>query len=431
MAKMFHKRSPSFEGQKVFLATPAYSGTGAGYVYAMFASSVALYKAGIAAELAIFAEDCHVDDSRNRLVRDFLETDCTDLVFLDSDLMWKPDDLVKLCKYDRDVVAVTYLLKQEEEAFPIRFLGDEVWSDRDGLTEVDGVPTGFLRIKRHVLKTLAEKAVRFAPKSDKRSYIPVIFERQVHDGARRGGDYAFCRKWRDLGGKIFVDAEMILEHSGSRVWRGSLGSFVRRENKLSLPYCLKAIKEGRDTPDTYAELALAWGNPLFSAPNGLLWTASILARKATEPILECGSGMTTLVMAVANPNVTIHCLEDDPVWADKVSRELESNEIENVTIHLCGFKDYPTGRWYDSVGVLPSKFSMVLIDGPCRDKGNRGIIFDQLSDQLANANVLVDDMNDPSTMAAFHKWAKSEGREINVIGNEGRFAISVPSKVLV
>ena len=34
-------------------------------------------------------------------------------------------------------------------------------------------------------------------------------------------DYAFCRRWRDIGGKVFIDINSKLDHQGQHVWRGN------------------------------------------------------------------------------------------------------------------------------------------------------------------------------------------------------------------
>lgn len=227
MPKMFHRPSRRAAGQKVFLAVPTYSGLAAGFSFALFHSADALRDAGIQHELALYSGDCHVDDARNRLVRDFLETDCTDLVFIDADLRWEPDDLVKLLKYDRDVVGSTYPFKADDAGYPVALMGGDAVADKDGLLEVYALPTGFLRIKRHVLQALADQAIKFHPKSDDRSDFPLIFERQVHNGYRRGGDYAFCNKWRGMGGKIHFAPEFEFEHFGEHSWTGSFGHWKR------------------------------------------------------------------------------------------------------------------------------------------------------------------------------------------------------------
>ena len=217
MSRMLHRRGKPADGrQKVFIAVAAYEGTGAGFTYAMFHTGAALAEAGIDFELAIYSGNCHVDDSRNRLVRDFLNSDCTDLFFLDVDLGWLAADFVKLLGYDRDVVAGIYPKKHGDDTYPVIPFPGEIWSDRAGLIEVQAVPTGFLRIRRAVLERLAASAVHYNSKNDAPSAIPLIFDREVHDGIRWGGDYVFCKKWREAGGQIFIDPVLRFEHSGEQ-----------------------------------------------------------------------------------------------------------------------------------------------------------------------------------------------------------------------
>jgi acetone carboxylase gamma subunit len=42
----------------------------------------------------LLSGNCHVDDARNSVVREFLASDCTELVFIDADVSWEPETLV-------------------------------------------------------------------------------------------------------------------------------------------------------------------------------------------------------------------------------------------------------------------------------------------------------------------------------------------------
>lgn len=417
--------------QRAFLAVPAYSGVASAFAYALFASHRELLAAGIAVELEIFAESCHVDDARNRLVRDFLDSDCTDLVFLDSDLCWDAGDLVRLLRHDRDVVAGIYPKKQEPEEYPVKHLAGEIWSDRDGLIEVEGVPTGFLRIRRHVLDELAARAPSFLDKTSK-TPIPVIFERTMENGSRIGGDYTFCRKWRAAGGKIYIDPLMRFAHFGEKAWTGSYGGFLKRRAGLALEG-LKAIRLGKETSDTLAALQAGWNNEPFASSTELLYTAIQCARDARGPILECGSGLSTLVMAAANPNVTIHALENEPAWAFRLSEALAAEEIKNVRLHLRPLCEYVGGgAWYDTNALFsdepdgPPQFSLVLCDGPRREIGMRGLLFEIMRPCIENAVVLVDDIDDPDQSGPLAVWAAKHGRTVHHLGGLKRFGVSAP-----
>jgi hypothetical protein len=366
MSKMYHRPlGPNPGGRKLFLATPTYGGTEPIFTYALAETTAALVRAGIDYELAIYAGDCHVDDARNRLVRQFLMGSCTDLIFLDSDLRWQPEDFIKLAGYDRDVVAGTYPLKQTEENFPVRFLteGEPINLEPDGLIEVDGVPTGFLRIRRQVLEQLAANAPKYYGRADAgQAPTPLIFERTLEDGRRFGGDYTFCRKWRAMGGKIYVTPELVMEHAGTKIYQGSLGFFLRAQGD-AIGECLKAIREGRENNYVYDRMIQEWGNP-WGADRGLLAASVMLAREA-KTILECGSGLTTLAMAAANPDADIVALESDGAWYSRVTNAAKRYDLPHLTLFV-PLKD----GWYDNE-VLGRKYDLAIIDGPSRALGSR------------------------------------------------------------
>jgi hypothetical protein len=44
-------------------------------------------------------------------------------------------------------------------------------------------------------------------------------------------DYAFCRLWRDIGGKVWVDLECKLNHLGQHMYRGDLAESLRVQGR--------------------------------------------------------------------------------------------------------------------------------------------------------------------------------------------------------
>ena len=220
--------------RRVFLAVPVYGALPAVFVQSLWTSQSTLVAAGIEPDLEIHVGHAHVDDARNVLLRDFLETDCTDLVFIDADVGWQANDLVRLLGYDRDMVGGVYPLKQDADGFPVRSLPDAVEADGEGLVEVEGVAAGFLRMRRHVVATLAAQARQFRNLNDgpERLNIPIVFERVVADKVRYSGDFALCLKWRATGGRVFVAPDMCLEHVGEHGWTGTLGDYWRRHSAV-------------------------------------------------------------------------------------------------------------------------------------------------------------------------------------------------------
>lgn len=405
--------------QRVFLAVAAYQGLSAGFTYALFHSAQALQSAGIESELAIFSGNCHVDDSRNRLVRDFLNSDCTDLVFLDADVQWFPRELVELTQYDRDVVAGIYPKKHGDDGYPLMLLPGEIWSDRDGLIEVLGVPTGFLRIKRHVLETLAAKSQYYNAKNDANSAVPCIFERQIHDGERWGGDYVFCRKWRETGGKIYIAPKMRFEHSGEHTWAGSVGPWLKQRAGLGLVDALNAFRAGTEDIQDAVDLFDAWGNP-YAADPILLMGLGMAARNTKGPILELGAGLSTLVLASSAPHTELHVLEDSPIYAEQVMSAAARHGLTNIVMHCRDVKD----GWYDTSTLPAHVWSLVFIDGPRRTIGGRIEAFYRMD--LSHSTVIADDVQGDGGIPEL-KTQLEKTHRVEVCGAARRnFAVGVP-----
>lgn len=397
-------------GPATFLAVAAYDGLSAPFVGSLFES-----RFDVRLDLEIFSGNCHVDDSRNRLVRDFLETDCEQLIFLDADVSWLPNDLKRLIEHDADIVAGIYPLKSDDEDYPVRPLAGERWSNIAGLVEVEGVPTGFLKIRRKVFEALYPTVEKHKSRedSDDKMMIPVIFERTLNGRLRRGGDIEFCRKARKAGFKVYVDPMMQLVHEGKKLWRGCLGHWWRKD--VAITEGMAAIREGRDGAETYLELYNVWGNNWAMAPEGL-FALTALARNAKGPILECGSGLSTLCLAAATEHPII-ALEHMATWACKIERMTKNTSVD---MHLTDIKDYGEYKWY--ADVPKDTYDLVIIDGP-PDSTGRGGIFQQLNGEIANATIVVDDIARAHWKREVDAYCEKAGRELVVMDCSKPFGI--------
>jgi hypothetical protein len=104
--------------------------------------------------------------------------------------------------------------------------------DTDGFMEVEEAPAGFMCIRRSVLETMIAllPQLAYVPDAPPDSplhgrcyrFFDVMVERET--GRYLAEDYAFCRRWRDLGGRIYVDMQSKLAHHGSHVYRGDFGA---------------------------------------------------------------------------------------------------------------------------------------------------------------------------------------------------------------
>ena len=413
MSNRFYDVGPAASGQKVLLATTVYDSPDASYVFSIARSREALSAAGIQSAYYLLQGNCHVDDARNAVVRDFIESDCTDLVFLDADVSWEPDTLVALCKIDRDLVGGVYSYRREsdEETMPVRHITGGPNVTEDGLLEVEGLPTGFMKIKRVVIETMAQTAKHFI-KDDGKPH-PVLFERDFFGGGRRGGDIRFCMVWREMGGKLWAAPELRLGHAGGIIIKDSLGASLRRQNKTSLLWMVQKIQARQDTLETYIEAFKAMGNK-WGASSDVLQLAAGLARASELPIVEMGTGLSTIVMAAASKQ-TVWSVEHDPKYASEIETMAAAAGVSNIALVTCELKD----KWYDIQDELPAEIGLAFVDGPPRYLGSdRMRFFDVYGDRCKV--ILVDDANDAVTAALLKAWAKSKGRPIHF---DGRAAV--------
>lgn len=428
MPALLHHSPAAAGGRRVFLATPTYGPVPALYAYCLFKSHLALVRAGYEVELGLLTGDCHVDDARNRLVRDFLASECQDMVFIDADMGWDEQDLIRLLSYDRDLVGGTYPMKQMDEDYPVRPFRGELWSDSDGLIEVEGIPTGFMRIRKPLLRKLADEARQYAVRgSDDQLPAPLIFERGLTSDndfyTRVSGDYNFCRKWRALGGEVYLDPELYLEHAGEKVWSGCYGSYLRRKNGLALKRALDRIRNKTEDAFSLRELITDWNNGQWTAGIELLSACAQVARQVKGPILETGSGLTTLVLAAANPDIEIWSLESEPEWMRKVCSMAFSLGLNNVRVVCAPLDD--TG-WYmnKAANQVPWKdIVAVVCDGPDRKHESRDALFGRMEFNGCNPKcVLVDDIVDADEV--FQQWCAMNNYSYEVKGQLRPFGLA-------
>lgn len=408
MSNHFYDEGEAATGKKVLLATTCYDKASAAYTFSIARSREALHKEGIQTAYLILQGNCHVDDGRNSVVRDFLESDCTDLMFLDADVDWEPQHIVQLCKRELDVVGGVYPYRKDgSENMPCRMMAER--QIIDGLIEVEGLPTGFLKIKRHVLEKIAAQSPKYF---DGIHETALVFDRPDPgpDKTRWGGDIAFCNKWRAMGGRLFADAELRLGHTATVIMRDSLAGSIRRMSGTTLSYVIPRVREGIETESDYNEAFKYAGNN-YAADAPLLATVTALARKCRGPIIETGSGLSSLFMGAVSDS-QVYSLEHLEHYAYQTVQWCKDAGVSNVGLCLAPLKDY----WYDVAKFdLPAKFALGFCDGPPRMYGTRMRFFDVFGDRCSV--ILVDDVkSDVNFLNAVATWAESKGRRFQVLG---------------
>ena len=158
------------------------------------------------------------------------------------------------------------------------------------------------------------------------------------------------------------------------------------------------------------ELGRGWGDDGFRAGSGYLEEVARWAAAAQGPVLEIGSGLTTLVLAMlaGRRGLPVWTLEHDPYYLGNTQAKLNRYKLTNVHLTLAPLRDYGDFCWYDPpLDALPKDFSLIIADGPPGDvKGGRFGLLPVLRSHFApGAVILLDDAERPQEKAVLQKWA--------------------------
>ena len=167
---------------------------------------------------------------RNAIVSDFMSLGCTDLIMCDDDNHPDPGGFLKILLQDGDVIGIPCRQKRHEEKWPVRFDVNQPIQRNDwtGLLEVESVGTGIMRIKRNVI----EKMIAVTPEEwyiDKTTISGKahdLFKFEIRNNAYLGEDVSFCLRWRDLGGKVWINPDIVTHHYGRAAYSGCVSNWL-------------------------------------------------------------------------------------------------------------------------------------------------------------------------------------------------------------
>jgi len=217
---------------RVLIATPCLDGNVcAHYAASLVRSQSLLQQRGVACEIRFEIGNSLIADARNKLVSHFLAGTATDLVFIDADISWKAEDLLRLLAHPRAVVAGVYQRKSRSKLdFTVKF-GPTITREDDGLMAAERVGTGFLRLRRDALQQLvaANPGLKLKnPQQPGDDHLYALFDTSIVDGQYVGEDFSFCDRWRALGGQVYVDPAIALAHHGAAVYDEPLMKYLQR-----------------------------------------------------------------------------------------------------------------------------------------------------------------------------------------------------------
>jgi len=241
----------------VMIATPCYGGQlTEAYLHGILNSISVANKKGFELHLNTMGNESLITRARNTLVTQFLEADKKDpnkfthLMFIDSDIGFGGESLWRLINSDYDVACGIYPrksvdwntvksyvekgdyenLEQKALGYNLNFANPLNITVTNGFTEVMDAATGFMCIKKEVFYKMIEAYPNLKYTSDQiinnerfnSDNCYAFFDCIIDEKSNRylSEDYAFCRLWQKIGGKIYADLHSPLTHYGTYAFKG-------------------------------------------------------------------------------------------------------------------------------------------------------------------------------------------------------------------
>ncbi|MBV8841067.1 MAG: hypothetical protein JO000_31395 [Alphaproteobacteria bacterium] len=196
--------------------------------------------------------DALITRARASLVQQFLDDPhATHLLFIDADIGFEPEQVSRLIQCGAEMCAAIYPIKridwdrvrkviEEKRPNPGAATLQYVLGVEDpnavitcgGFVKVRYAGTGFLMIRRGALERMCAQypQLRFArdhstDAATASAHRYALFDCLIDEtGTYLSEDFAFCRRWTDMGGEIWADLSSRLEHVGPMTFSGDLSS---------------------------------------------------------------------------------------------------------------------------------------------------------------------------------------------------------------
>ena len=239
---------------KVFLSTPCYGGLCLEtYVKSILRLQILMIQKGHHLYIDTTENESLVHRARNVSVGRFMQkSDADYFMFVDADIDFEPESVIRLIESKHDIAVACYpkkcvfwdqaktsIEKGEDKnmamvssSLVVNF-GAQNRAIENGFIEVLDGPTGFMLIKREVFEKMEAhytdlNCVNDHQNRDFDKYC-ALFDCMIDPVSRRylSEDYAFCRRWQQIGGKIHADINTTLGHVGNLPFSGKLSDRLK------------------------------------------------------------------------------------------------------------------------------------------------------------------------------------------------------------
>jgi len=224
-----------FSKVHVHFAMPCYGGQVSEPTMTSFIRfSLIAAKVGLNWSLDTMVNESLVTRARNNLCAKMMTNqNATHFMFIDADIRFEPESIFGMIAADKDVIGGLY----PKKSLPI----DYVINLKNGgriegpCFQVDTQGTGFLLFKKSVYQKLIDAHPECKYVDDiglGKQYEPFmysIFDTVIDEkGHYLSEDWTFCRRWQALGGEIWADSRVLLNHIGHYEFKGDLAALERR-----------------------------------------------------------------------------------------------------------------------------------------------------------------------------------------------------------
>ena len=233
---------------KIFFTSPCHGGVDIHYVRATLELQALLQRHKIPVTFHLIQSSI-VTQGRNLCTSAFLKSECTHMLFVDTDVEFDETSVLTMLKADKDIVLTPYPMKviDWEKAkdiseksgrhiskcgyyYPMAFVDPENIDCKDGITEIKRGPAGFMLIKRQVFEKMSKEYPHLKIKQQ------TMLNQQMREtenfwnfwdtefnqekGTFMGEDFAFCKRWTAIGGRIYANVDAYITHHGDYSYKG-------------------------------------------------------------------------------------------------------------------------------------------------------------------------------------------------------------------
>lgn len=230
---MEHDIKIDLTGLSVMIGMPAGRDLPALTVKSLMGTQSLCRSVGVPFQFGMVIGSAVVQWARDEVVDLFLQSNATRLFWIDSDMVWEPEQFMRLLALSqyRDVICAAYPAKKDQPTFYVNWEPDAGLNQGEyGLLEINGIGLGFTVMSRRVVEALAAKAERVIDDVSKRDMASVFRIGQTADGRRQGEDMAFFADIRALGFSVWMDPTIGLGHIGTKEYRGDIRDALVQTN---------------------------------------------------------------------------------------------------------------------------------------------------------------------------------------------------------